>query len=317
MQNIKNKSGLMIAGIALVLVLLVSAYVFVIAPAHHFTIDVNPSISIETNRLGRVVSVTGINEDAQKLLENYNYASNELENVVEDISGLLIANGYLINGTGDVLVTVKQDGAAEENIQKLNACIAESLSKVGVAAKINSRVAEYSAEDVAMAEKYGVSVGKMLVLEYLAGGDEALLSQLTQMSIAELNEIAKAKGVDIDELSEESLTEPLTQEDINDMFEQDLDELDELDDLAEEEEDRLEQEAERLEEEADRLADEADRLKDEAEEEADRLKEEADKLEEEAEKLADEAEELADSAKDAADTDADETDGADDAEDND
>ncbi|MEG0834178.1 MAG: hypothetical protein RR413_01925, partial [Christensenellaceae bacterium] len=67
----KNKRIGIIVGVTVAAIIILLAVVFLLSPTHLITMDVNPSISIETNRLGRVVSVTGINDDAKAVLANY------------------------------------------------------------------------------------------------------------------------------------------------------------------------------------------------------------------------------------------------------
>ncbi|MEG0629938.1 MAG: hypothetical protein RR459_03315 [Christensenellaceae bacterium] len=277
----KNKRIGIIVGVTVAAIIILLAAVFLLSPTHLITMDVNPSISIETNRLGRVVSVTGINDDAKAVLANYDSKGKALEDVVAEIADLLVVNGYLQNGTQDVLVTVRNDGAATENVDKMNAAISDYMQKKGISANISSRIENFTAEDVARAEQNQMSVGKMLLLEHLSGGDQAVFEQLKSMNITELNKAAEKVGVDLSELDGKSLDAPLTQEDINEIFEADDDN-------------------DALEDQADIAKDEADALEDEAEVAADAVKEQADIDADIAQDAADEEKEKAAAAKDAA-----------------
>ncbi|MEG1473920.1 MAG: hypothetical protein RSC25_07360 [Christensenella sp.] len=281
----KGKKIGIITGAIVATVLIIFAAMFVLSPAHLITMDVNPSISIETNRLGRVVSVNGINDDAKAILANYNAKGKVLENVVSELADLLIVNGYLQNGTEDVLVTVRGDSEATANMDKMNSAIAGYMEQKGIKANISSRIENFTAEDIAKAEQQQMSVGKMLLLEHLSGGDPAVFTQLTNMNITELNKAASKKGVDLDELDGKSLDSPLTQKDIDEIFEDSANEA--------------------LENEADIAKDAADAKEEEAEVAADAAKEQSDvdadtaatAADEQAEKTAAEA----DAAKDAED----------------
>ncbi|MEG1656178.1 MAG: hypothetical protein RR292_01705, partial [Christensenellaceae bacterium] len=159
----KNKRIGIIVGVTVAAIIILLAAIFLLSPTHLITMDVNPSISIETNRLGRVVSVTGVNDDAKAVLANYDSKGKVLEDVVAEIADLLVINGYLQNGTQDVLVTVRNDGAAAENVDKMNATISDYMKKKGLSANISSRIENFTAEDAARAEQNQMSVGKMLL----------------------------------------------------------------------------------------------------------------------------------------------------------
>ncbi|MEG0901089.1 MAG: hypothetical protein RSG96_03140, partial [Clostridia bacterium] len=261
------KKAWMVGGMVILAVVLAMAmWGYLTAPAHLMTVDVNPSISIETNRLGEVVSVTGINEDAQTLLAGYDPTGRELERVVEDLAALLLQNGYLKNGTDNVLVTVRGDEAAADNLALLNKGIVSYLEKKGIETNMISRIEQFTEADVAKAEKLGVSVGKLLVLEHLAGGDEALLVELAGLSMTELAKFAATKGIDFAELDGKSLDDPLTKADMEELFDADFN-VEALE-AAEAEEERLEEEREAAEEEAEKAEEAAEEAREKQEQAA-------------------------------------------------
>ena len=72
-------------------------------------IDVNPSIEIFTNKKDKVLYVSAVNEDADKIIDGMNLKNVDLKVAVNAIIGSMVQNGYLIDDQNGILVSVQND----------------------------------------------------------------------------------------------------------------------------------------------------------------------------------------------------------------
>lgn len=76
------------------------------------TVDVNPSVSLEVNRLNRVKAVTPLNADAVALLEDVELENMSLRRAVETLTSAMIDKDYLSDAQNALLVSVENAGDA-------------------------------------------------------------------------------------------------------------------------------------------------------------------------------------------------------------
>jgi len=106
-------------------------------PAHKFTMDVNPSIEILSNRLNTVVAVNPLNEDAEQLLKNYKLEKKPLEEVVSELVDLMVLTGYISGGKDNLIkITVNDPKADQKLVGKVNQVIAAYLENKQIEATI-------------------------------------------------------------------------------------------------------------------------------------------------------------------------------------
>ncbi|MDO4429296.1 MAG: hypothetical protein Q4B91_07370 [Atopobiaceae bacterium] len=70
--------------------------------------SINPEVSIEVNRLDRVVGLDGENDDGDDLIEGFAYYGRTLDEVSDDLADLAEDQGYLDDG-GTIELTVESD----------------------------------------------------------------------------------------------------------------------------------------------------------------------------------------------------------------
>ena len=143
--------------------------------------DVNPSISLE------------LNADGEALLEGLDLVGVERNTALTAILGAMYVNGYLSAEANSVLISV--DGADGTKTEAMLGEITEEINAVFAHSEMTCAIIaqqmEVSEELRARAEEYGVSVGKMHLVEKMIGGidflDEQDLEGLSALSIGELN----------------------------------------------------------------------------------------------------------------------------------
>ena len=69
------------------------------------TIDINPSISLSLNYKDEVIKIEGLNEDGKKLIENNDLKEKSLEKTIENITTVVIENGYITKEDNFILIS--------------------------------------------------------------------------------------------------------------------------------------------------------------------------------------------------------------------
>lgn len=132
-MNTKKKIMIIIP----MLLLVIGLGAFTMLPANSLTMDVNPSIEIETNRLDRVISIKPLNLDAEQLLQDFSPKNKKIEEVVNDLVDLMILSGHIKGGDDNVvMITIKDDSVDSELLRKVNAAIKSFLENKQIEATI-------------------------------------------------------------------------------------------------------------------------------------------------------------------------------------
>ena len=103
--------GRLVAGVAAALVVcavLAGGAVVWGTPVGTVRMRINPEVSMEVNRLDRVVGLAGDNEDGIELVEGFSYYGRTVDEVSDDLATRAENQGYLDDG-GTIEVTVESD----------------------------------------------------------------------------------------------------------------------------------------------------------------------------------------------------------------
>lgn len=169
-------------------------------PDSTIMLDVNPSLSIITNRYNKVISVVGLNEDAKELLKNPDYKDSELENTVLEILDDLVNESYLTTDKNTILVTVIQKNSqkAEALRTLIDLTIQDGLKARNITPVILSQKIKREAKRSDLAGRYHISEGKLkLIQEILSVNESYSEEELALMSMEALLALAKKNSVDL------------------------------------------------------------------------------------------------------------------------
>ena len=198
-----------IATAAAVLVLLIGGMVgfnsYSVAKTIDSTIslDVNPSIEINTNAKDRVLSVNALNEDAKTVIDDMDFEGADLDVAINAILGSLMRHGYLDEYKNSILLSVdnKDKDKGEAMRQRLLEEIDAILQQDGIEGAVLSRVSDDDDYLEELAEKYGISEGKAALIEdIIAGKPVYTFEDLVGLTINELNLIANSPAVELSHL---------------------------------------------------------------------------------------------------------------------
>lgn len=159
------------------------------------TIDINPSIELGLNEDNKVVSSLALNEDASVLLSDLNLKGLTLEEATELIVNDAIETGYIdeLSDENDVVVTSYNDDESIRN--DLTNSIIDDINTLLDTKNIAATVSYlHVTDDVkTTADEYGISNGKMLLIEKAVALDSSLnVETLAKLSIQGIQTQIKA-----------------------------------------------------------------------------------------------------------------------------
>ncbi|PZD94602.1 hypothetical protein DNH61_16695 [Paenibacillus sambharensis] len=184
-------------------------------PAVYVTMDINPSIEMGLSVQGKVVSLSGLNEDGQRIVDGMAYEGQPVQQVTASIMKRVCDLEYLSGTDNTVLITGMAVGGRDSGQveEKLTSLVDEAVKTAAVndsqersdARIINVQVTRLMApEELREASiESGLSPGKMAVfLLAEANGYSIDLSELKERSIsqiaAQLGGLEKVMGGDAD-----------------------------------------------------------------------------------------------------------------------
>ncbi len=152
-------------------------------------IDVNPSITVTVNKKEKVLDVTANNDDARIILEGMDLAGSDINVAINALIGSMVKNGYIDELANSILISIDNPNSAESEalrqkiVDELNAFINSGNNISVVSQSITS-----SSDKEALANSYGISVGKLELIEKLiAKNNLYTYEDLKDLSINELN----------------------------------------------------------------------------------------------------------------------------------
>lgn len=161
-------------------------------PITKISIDINPSIELNINRFGRVVSADGYNDDGQELLDALNIKFLNYNDALEQIFSnkkieLLLAGDEVMT----ITVTGENPAQSEQIFLGVEACTAE---------RKNTYCYYASSKEVAEARKAGLPYGKYRAFLELQKLDPDITVEdvqgMTMREIRDLTEALSSGGTD-------------------------------------------------------------------------------------------------------------------------
>ena len=196
----KNKSwrrSLIAACLALVLV--GGAGVFYqqsYAVASVVSLDVNPSIELQVNKQGNVLSCEGLNKEAAQVLDDMGGGTDlkgtKLDVAVNAIVGSLVRHGYLDSISSAILISVedRDQGRAARLQQELTAAVDGVLQERASDAAVLSQTVSKDSRLEQQAKDSSITTGKAaLVNQALAINSSLSFDALAGLSVEELRDL--------------------------------------------------------------------------------------------------------------------------------
>ena len=159
-------------------------------------LDVNPSLSMTVSSKERVLSVTPFNQDAEVILGDMDLTGTDLDVAVNALIGSMLQNGYLSDIQNAILVSVEnQDAAKSAQLQQHLTDTINSVFQGGsLEGAVLSQTVTESADLNALAQQYGISVGKASLIQEVIAQDSTLtFASLAPLSVNEIALVAESR----------------------------------------------------------------------------------------------------------------------------
>lgn len=159
-------------------------------------IDVNPSISLNVDKHGNVSSAKAENEDAASVLEGLELKGMDYESAVQTVVRKLSEKGYLTELKNSLLITVVCKNEEASDAIRDNAVTAVTDSGTDYALSVLSQIMTDDGKYADDAEKFGVSTGRMWLIEKTnAMNSELTVENLITQTVHTLNQLYEYTGL--------------------------------------------------------------------------------------------------------------------------
>ena len=202
-------------------------------------LDVNPSITIETNRQDKAIELIAGNEDGEKLIEGIDYKGKSIYLVTEMVLERMIEQGFIEDPGEFLLLSVYNKNREKAELQKvtLDEFIHGYLEDKSITPIVLIQNIENTATIEKYAAEYRVSVSMMTFMRNMIILDPNLkIEQMAGLSLSELVKMSQGMGLDLERIIETKdiekirpITEPIIDSDDDEIHNDEIDD-DEIDD---------------------------------------------------------------------------------------
>lgn len=164
-----------------------------------YILDLNPSIQINTNRLGKVTSLEPLNQDGMDILKKYKLRDRDLDDVIEDLVDRLIIAGYFKEEL-DNAIMVSHEGGGQYSLSELKEKLDGHLNYRQINGRIVTKELDDRYDDDILKE-LGMSGARLELIEAIRRKDVRFTpNELKNMKVGDLLYILKKTDIDFDDL---------------------------------------------------------------------------------------------------------------------
>ncbi len=165
-------------------------------------LDVNPSLSLSVNSKEKVVKAEALNSDAEEVLGDMDLEGTSLEVAVNALIGSMLQKGYLDGSQNSVLVSVESEDTerSAQLEQEVSEAITLAMQSDSVEASVLTQTISTSDEELsALAEAYGISLGKAALIQEVIAQDATLtFEDLASLNISEIALLISSRNISTD-----------------------------------------------------------------------------------------------------------------------
>ncbi len=174
-------------------------YFFNFSVVGSYILDLNPSIQINTNRLGKVTSLEPLNQDGLDILNNYKLKDRDLDDVIEDLVDRLILAGYFKDEL-DNAIMVSHEGEGRYSLSELKGKLDEHLNYRQIDGRIVTKELDDRYDDDILKE-LGMSGARLELIEEIRRKEGRFTpDELKNMKVGDLLYILRKTDTDFDDL---------------------------------------------------------------------------------------------------------------------
>lgn len=187
-----RKFAVAFAAVIVLLVCGIFSYLYLDGEAKTVYFDVNPSVALTLNRLGRVKDVEFYNDDAASLFGTYAAKGKSAEEVLDYFISQAADSGYFDNENAQLYLSAYAGNGAdtERILNKLSSAAEKTISARGIAAEVNKQTC--NADETVRAKQLSISPGKLKLIEnIILENDRYTVEDLRDKSMGELKKLLR------------------------------------------------------------------------------------------------------------------------------
>jgi hypothetical protein len=192
----RNRFRGLVAAAAVALVVMGAGSYAYATPYYYLSLDVNPSVQMEANVFGKVISLEAANDDGVAIVDGKQYKNKSADKVMAEIVERIGEEGYLDSGDNDLLIAAasKDEKKATIMANKLAKAAEKEMKKNGF--KNDIITDHYGYDMVQQAKAYGMTPGKYNLVTHVLGqtiGSQEDADMYMNMSVRDLMKAYKEK----------------------------------------------------------------------------------------------------------------------------
>ena len=163
-------------------------------------LDVNPGLTLNVNRLGRVIKVTANNEDGRRILNKTDVNNKGIDTAVDTLLTSMVQQGFLSKSQNTLLISVRgqSENRARDLRQKLSVNAEKTLTGLIGSGIILGQNLDVSPSTEEIAAKYGITPGRASLLLHIHEARPSWdMDELAAMSLTDLIRYCQTRGLDI------------------------------------------------------------------------------------------------------------------------
>ncbi len=167
-------------------------------------LDVNPCITLRTNRKNAIVAADGMNPEAQTLLSKLDLKNKSIDTGVKSVFLSLLAEHYIDENQNSVLVSIanSNEKRGAQLQQKMVSQVQTVLHSNHVEAAVISQVIPSDKRVQELAAQNGISLGKATLIDKMVSQDGNLnFKDVAKLSINDISLIAQTKNLELNGIS--------------------------------------------------------------------------------------------------------------------
>ena len=163
-------------------------------------LDVNPSVELDVNRLGRIVSTEAENEDGRIILDDMDLRGTEVDVAMNALLGSMVKHGYLSQAQNTLLISVNgKNGSRTAALRsRLSADAGHTLETLLGNGVVLGQTVERDDEAEDIAAHYSITPGKAVLIQRIVTDRPSWnVHELASMSMTALIRYVEAAGIDL------------------------------------------------------------------------------------------------------------------------
>jgi len=165
----RNRFRGLVAAAAIALVVLGAGSYAYATPYYYLSLDVNPSVQMEANVFGKVISLEAVNDDGEAIVDGQQYKHQNADKVMAGLVDTIGEEGYLDSGDNDLLIAAasKDEKKATIMANKMEKEVAKLMKQKGYKNQIITD--HYGYDMVQSAKAFGMTPGKYNLITHVLG----------------------------------------------------------------------------------------------------------------------------------------------------